>query len=169
MFEKIIILINNIINRKNVVGESNMLNNNLKFCREELELTQVELGFVFGVSRTTISNWENEYNIMLLPKLIKFCNLYNFSIDFVVGLSRKNIQYGKFKTSKKIIGNKLKDIRKKLHLSQQDFCDKCKISQSTYSRYETGKQLITSTNLYIICKTYKISMDEICGREYIDL
>lgn len=35
-----------------------MLNNNLKYCREELEMTQEELGYVFGVSYKTISGWE---------------------------------------------------------------------------------------------------------------
>lgn len=36
-----------------------MINNNLKESREELEMTQAELGFVFGVQKATISNWEN--------------------------------------------------------------------------------------------------------------
>ena len=142
-----------------------MLNSNLKFCREELGMTQTELGYVFGISDAAVRQWENGYNIMPLSKLINFCNLYDYSLDFVVGLSRKNTQYGKFKTNKKIIGDNLKEIRKNLNLSQQDFCDKCNISQTTYSGYETGKYLITSTNLYVICKTYKISMDTICGRK----
>lgn len=32
-----------------------MINNNLKYCREELEMTQQELGYVFGVSKNTVS------------------------------------------------------------------------------------------------------------------
>ena len=40
----------------------------------------------------------------------------------------------------------------------------CKISQTTYSGYETGHYLINTTNLYYICKTYNISMDWIVGR-----
>ena len=67
-----------------------MLDNNLKWCREELEMTQEELGFVFGVSRKTISGWETASNPIPFNKLIKFCNLYNYSLDFVIGLSRKN-------------------------------------------------------------------------------
>jgi len=70
-----------------------MLDNNLKFCRETLEMTQKELGFVFGVSHKTISGWENSYDIIPLSKLIKFCNLYEFSVDYVVGLARNNKNY----------------------------------------------------------------------------
>ena len=35
-----------------------MMNNNIKFCREELEMTQKELGNVFGVSFKTVAGWE---------------------------------------------------------------------------------------------------------------
>ena len=96
-----------------------MINNNLKYCREELEMTQQELGFVFGVSKNTVSGWENAHDTMPFNKLIRFCNLYNFSLDFVVGFTRKNNKYSKIKFDKKKIGLKLKFIRKELNLSQQ--------------------------------------------------
>lgn len=136
-----------------------MLGNNLKFCREELEMTQKELGYVFGVSRYTVHGWENGHDTMPLNKLIKFCNLYGYSLDFVCGLTRKNIKYDKLKIDKKTIGQKLKNLRKHLNLSQQQLADNCHISQTTYSGYETGKYLINTITLYTICKTYNISMD----------
>ena len=141
-----------------------MYNNNLKFCREELEMTQAELGFVFGVSRNTVSGWENAHDTMPFNKLIKFCNLYDFSLDFVCGFSRRNIKYGKFKTNKEKIGKRLKELRKSLNLSQQTLSDECKFSQATYSTYETGKFLINTITIYTICKTYNISMDYLVGR-----
>ena len=141
-----------------------MYGNNLRFCREELGMTQKELGYVFGISDSAVRSWETAHDTIPLTKLIKFCNMYNFSLDFVVGLSRKNIEYGKFKTDKTKISKKLKEIRKSLNLSQQELSDECKISQTTYSGYETGHYLISTTNLYYICKTYNISMDYIVGR-----
>ena len=141
-----------------------MYGNNLKYCREELGMTQLELGYVFGVSDSAIRSWENAYESIPLLKLIKFCNLYDYSLDFVVGLSRSNKKYGKFKTDKVKIGKKLKELRNSLNLSQQQLSDDCKISQTTYSGYEIGKYLINTTNLYYICKTYNISMDYMVGR-----
>lgn len=44
-------------------------------------------------------------------------------------------------------------------MSQLKFADKCGISQTTYSHYETGLNLITTMNAYAICKTYNISLD----------
>ena len=61
-----------------------MLNNNLKQCREELEMTQTELGYIFGVQKATISNWENGYDIIPFNKLLRFCNLYDFSLDLKI-------------------------------------------------------------------------------------
>lgn len=141
-----------------------MFENNLRWCREELEMTQAELGYIFGVSDSAVRSWETAHDSIPLPKLIKFCNMYDFSLDFVCGLVRENIKYGKFETDKIKIGKKLKELRTKLNLSQQALSDECKISQTTYSGYETGHYLINTSNLYYICKTYNISMDWIVGR-----
>ena len=135
-----------------------MLENNLKYCREELEMTQKELGYVFGVSRYTVHGWENGHDTIPLNKLVKFCNLYGYSLDFVCKLS-KNTKYNKIHLDKNIIGNNLKKLRKKLNLSQEKLADECNISQTTYSGYETGKYLINTITLYTICKKYNISMD----------
>lgn len=141
-----------------------MINNNLKFCREEIGLTQKELGEIFNVKNNTVSGWELGLDTMPFEKLVEFCNLYNYSLDFVVGLSRKNTDYSKINIDKGIIGNNLKSIRKLLHLTQQELADECNISRTTYSSYECGRYLINTITIYTICKTYNISMDEICGR-----
>ena len=139
-----------------------MFENNLKFCRETLELTQKELGTTFGVSRKTISGWENNNDIIPLPQLIKFCNIYNFSVDYVMGLTRKNVQYNsKIVINQKELGLTLRNIRKKLHLTQIDISNECAISNTTYSNYELGITLISTMSLYTICKNHKLSADEI--------
>ena len=142
-----------------------MLNNNLKYCREELEMTQTELGIILGSSKQIISNWETGYTSMPLNKLVRFCNLYNYSLDFVVGFVRHNTNYNKsIKLDKDKIGRRLKEIRTKLHLTQQELSDKCNIFQSTYNHYEKGYSLIKIMSAYSICKTYNISMDYLVGR-----
>ena len=77
---------------------------------------------------------------------------------------KRHFKYGKFKTSKEQIGKRLKSLRTELNLSQEKFADKCGISQTTYSHYETGFNLITTTTAYSICKTYGVSMDWLVGK-----
>ena len=142
------------------------MENNFKFLREDLKMTQTELGKILNVHRKTISNWENSVDPISLEKLVMFCNLYNYSLDYVVGLDRKNTNYSnKIILNKKEIGIRLKELRKSLNLSQLEFASRCELAQRTYSNYETGLNLITTTNLYMICKTYNISMDYILGRK----
>lgn len=137
-----------------------MNNNNLKYVREELEMTQEELGLVFGVKGSTIAGWENNNDSIPLSKLVKYANNYNYSLDYLTGLSRTNNYIGKFdKLDKVKIGKKLKETRNKIGLSQQQIADECMISQSTYSGYESGNYLITALVLYTICKNHKLSMD----------
>ena len=143
------------------MGDDCMMNNNLKWCREELEMTQKELGYVFGVSDKTVAGWEDNFDPMPLLKMIKFANLYHFSIDFITGLSRKNNYIKIDKADKVKLGKKLKQLRLKLNMKQKEIAKECGISQTTYSNYELGYNLITSLSLYIICKNHNISMDEI--------
>ena len=142
-----------------------MIDNNFKWCREELEMTQEELGKVLKVSRKTISGWETARDPIPLNKLIMFCNLYKYSIDFVLGVIRENTIYNKPINNDKVeIGKRLKEIRKSLNLSQEKFANKCGLSQTTYSHYEIGQNLITTTNIFAISKTYNISIEYILGR-----
>lgn len=140
----------------------NMTDNNLKFARQELEMTQTELGYIFGVSGSTIAGWENGHDIIPLTKLVKFSNLYGYSLDYLTGLKRVNVKHGKIdKPDKNKIGNKLRNLRKQLNLTQQQVANECMISQTTYSNYELGNYLITSLALYTICKNHKLSMDNL--------
>ena len=99
-------------------------------------MTQEELGFVFGVSRQTVTGWETNQDPMPLSKLVKFSNLYKYSIDYVIGLRRKNDNYIEIKKlNKKQVGSNLKAIRNKLGLTQQQIADECMITQPTYSDF----------------------------------
>ena len=142
-----------------------MFNNRLKDCREDLDLTQSELGYMFGVSDSAVRSWENGHYTIPLPKLCKFCSMFDYSIDYVMGIIKRNIKYGSFSIDKLVICNRLKSIRRSLKLSQQELSKRCKIAQTTYSGYECSKYLINTTNLYSLCKTFDISMDYLMGRK----
>lgn len=137
-----------------------MIKNNIKYCREELEMTQQELGYIFGVSGSTVAGWENDHDTMPLTKLVRFSNMYKYSLDFIVGLSRTN-NYKEVKIDKKKIGSNLKIIRDNLKLSQQQIADECMISQTAYSNYETGLYLINTLTLYTICLKHNLSFYDI--------
>ena len=135
-----------------------MYENNLKYIREYMEMTQKELGKVFNVAESTYNGWETGRDVIPLKHLYKF----GYSMDYLLKLNSKNVKYDKLDSiDRKMVGNKLKRIRKDLNLTQQQIADECMISQTTYSNYELGNNLISTMSLYTICKNHNISMDSI--------
>ena len=57
-----------------------MFNNRLKDCREDLDLTQSELGYMFGVSDSAVRSWENGHYTIPLPKLVYLSVTYSVKI-----------------------------------------------------------------------------------------
>lgn len=53
----------------------------LKKRREELELTQEYVAEVLGVSRQTISNWENSRSYPDIERIVKLSDIYELSLD----------------------------------------------------------------------------------------
>ena len=61
---------------------------------------------------------------------------------------------------------RLKELRKKNALTQQEVAEKLYLTQNGYSSYENGR---TEPNLSTLCKLadyYKVSLDYLVGREY---
>lgn len=142
-----------------------MYENNLKYIREYMEMTQKELGKVFNVAESTYSGWETGRDVIPLKHLYNFSLKYGYSMDYLLKLNSENVKYDKLDSidsiDRKMIGDKLKRIRKDLNLTQQQIADECMISQTTYSNYELGNNLISTMSLYTICKNHNISMDSI--------
>ena len=139
-----------------------MYENNFKYIREYMEMTQKELGSVFNVTESTYSGWETGRDVIPLKHLYKFSLKYGYSMDYLLKLNSENVKYNKIDSiDRKMVGEKLKRIRKNLNLTQQQIADECMISQTTYSNYELGNNLISTMSLYTICKNHNISMDSI--------
>lgn len=143
-----------------------MLKCRLKESRERLDMTQKDVAIIFNVHESTVSGWETGKDSIPLKKLIKYCNLFSYSIDYILGLSDENKPYLELKRIDLMkIGNNLKKIRIKNKYSQEDVANLIKISQSCYSNYENGKELINTLTIYAIAKTYNISIDKLLGRK----
>ena len=65
------------------------------------------------------------------------------------------------KDSKKIIGEKLKELRKSHGFKQVDVAGATDIKQSTYSQYEAGIRAPSNVVLYRLASFYGISTDDL--------
>lgn len=131
----------------------------LKEIRKESNITQKEVANVLNVERSTYTGWENGKNTIPLKQLIKICNYYKCSIDYMTGLTNKNKYYCLIELDINVIGKNLKTLRIKNKLKQKDIYSFLKISSSSYSSYETNKILIPTEIIYKIAKKFNCSID----------
>lgn len=56
--------------------------------------------------------------------------------------------------------NRIKKLRKELlHLTQQEFADRLKISRNNIASYETGKSNVGNSVISLICKEFNVNED----------
>ena len=138
----------------------------LEDIRKDKNLNQLEIAELINVKQPTYSTWENGTKIIPLKHLNTIANYYNVSLDYLTNLSMQNDKTNKIKNlDKKLIGNNLKKFRHDNNITQVELAKILNTTHSTLSAYESGKTLILTAFAYQICKTYKISLDWLCGRK----
>ena len=65
----------------------------IKAARIEKKLTQEQVAELLGVSRQTISNWENEKSYPDIISVIKMSECYNISLDYLLKGEEKMKNY----------------------------------------------------------------------------
>lgn len=80
----------------------------IKKTRTEANMTQEEYGAKFGVSRQTVSSWENERSLPDLQMLIDICNTYHVSLDKLLNEDKEFVEkidfYHKYQKVIRFIG-----------------------------------------------------------------
>lgn len=142
-----------------------MMYNKLLDLREESDMTQTDISKIIGVSRSIISKWESGKEIIPLKHLNAYSNYFKVSFDYILELTnnkKKKVDFIELDTN--IIGQRIKQFRKRFNLTLRDVAEELKTSSSTISAYETGKTLILTSFAYQLCKDYNISLDWLCGK-----
>lgn len=62
-----------------------------------------------------------------------------------------------------MLNERLLDIRDDAELTQEDMAEILKVSQSNYSRWENGTELIPLSKLNLLCNHFKVNMDYVIG------
>ncbi len=143
-----------------------MMVKRLRETRENLDLKQVDLTDLFGVTYSTISGWETGKDTIPLKQLIKYANKYSFSLDYLLGLTNNNIEYDDLVIDLDVLATNLKKMRKQYGKTQQQIADIINTSQSSYAHYENARNLMPLSFLYNLSKIYiDISIDKMLGRK----
>lgn len=93
-----------------------MFGKKIKELRLSLGLNQVEFGKKIHVSKQSVCNWENDNILPSVDMLIKICNTYSISADYLLGLeSERKLDTSKLNATQiSHIQQIINDITKKL-------------------------------------------------------
>ena len=137
----------------------------LRDIRENYDISQRKTAMKLGISKSYYNYFESGERIIPLSRLNDFCNLFHVDFDYALGLSKHNIVSKKiFKLDNKLIGERIKEIRKKNNLKQSDLARIMHTTQSTVSSYEHGNTLILTAFLYEMCTKLNVSANYIVGK-----
>lgn len=68
-----------------------MLNQRIRELRIARKMSQVELAKVLGVSKQSVSNWENDNIQPSIEMLVKISRTFSVSTDYLLGLEQTKI------------------------------------------------------------------------------
>ena len=138
----------------------------LKDIREDHDLSQKDMAIILNVNRSTYSLWELGINIIPINYLSSFADYFNYSIDYILGITNKkesDLLIKGFDINK--LGTNLKKIRIANGLSQENIATILGVSQPCITRYEKGIIEISTSNLYRFSKEFNVSITKLCGKE----
>ena len=137
----------------------------LNEIREKHDLSQRKTAIKLNISKSYYNYFESGERIIPLPRLNDFSNLFHVDFDYVLGLTDHNIITKELMNlDKKLIGTRIKEIRKKNKLTQKDLAELVNTTQSTICSYEHGNTMILTAFLYEMCAKLNISMNYIVGK-----
>ena len=70
-----------------------MIVKNLRQSRENLDIKQKDVAEYLKVNFTTVSGWETGKDTIPLKRLIEYANHYNYSLDYLFGITKDNTSY----------------------------------------------------------------------------
>lgn len=136
----------------------------LKDIREDHDISQSKMADILGTSRSTYSLWELGINIIPLKNLCKYADYFNYSIDYVLGLSKNRKEVIIKGLDPIILGKNLRELRISNNYSQEQLANIIGVTQVCITRYEKGVVYISTSNLYKLSKLFKVSMSKLCGK-----
>lgn len=141
------------------------MNKNLKLLRENSEYTQESIANILNITRQNYSRWETNELLIPLYHLNSLANLFDTSMDYIMGLTNKNHPTDRINNLNfQKVGNNIKEIRNDNNISMRTLAKILNTSHSSISNYEHGKNLIIISFALEISKKYNISLDWLCER-----
>ena len=137
----------------------------LKELREYNNMSQYDIAKLLNIKRSSYNQFEQQYDIIPIKRLNEVSNIFDCSIDYILGLTNKKkyINSNK-KINEELSQERLKTFRKERKITQVKLASILNTSQSAIVGFERGRNIIATPFLYELCKKYHLSADYLLGK-----
>ena len=137
----------------------------IKELREKENVSQRQLAEALGVTRSSINQFEQQYDIIPIKRLNQIANFFHVSIDYLLGLTEtKQYKNNRFEIDFELSSKRLKEWRKSKKLTQQKLGEKLNASSFVIIHHENQRTILNTPFLYELCTKYHISADYLLGK-----
>lgn len=147
--------------------DSTVRETKLAELRLDNDLKQKDVALKLDIEENNYSKWERNVTDIPLDKFNELANLYDCSLDYLIGLTNSKTKSERKTINLKLLSQRLLEMRKERNLTQEKLSNEIGYPQTTYSNYENGSRIPTIFKLMYIAIYYNISLDYLVGRSDI--
>lgn len=140
-----------------------MICKRIKDVREDNDFTQDFVAYKLNVSRSTYANWENGDIIIPLNKLDELAMLYNVSIGYLIGESKKNSEKLKPINNDYLL-KILYNLKRERKCTYKEIGNAIGVYETTIYKYFHGDRHIPVDKLILLAKFFNYDIDELLGK-----
>ena len=137
----------------------------LKELRTKFKISQTELAKQVNISQKSISNYENGISDPDIKTLKQLADYFHTTVDDLIDHKFPYFINKNVLTENKSIKIKLKELRLKNNLTQEDIAKKINKSAVAYGYYESGRNEPDIQTLIRLANFYNITIDYLVGNE----
>lgn len=125
----------------------------IKLLRKELNMTQQKFAEGIHIKRNTIATYESNRNEPIDAVVSLICMQYNVN-EHWLRTGEGEMFSESFGSSN--ISERLRILRKKLDMTQQEFADKIGSKRNTIAKYETNTNIPSTAVISLICREFNV-------------
>lgn len=126
----------------------------LQYLRKKYDFTQTQVQMKIGIDQSDYSKIETDASHLTYAQCRELAILFHTSMDYLAELTDEEKPHSREKRNLYEHFNRLKCLRKKYNITQEEIAKASGLSQSNYSKIEREKRHFNYTQ----CKTFAIQL-----------